>query len=93
MWSIPRLPKRKITMRFTIRDLFLLTLVVAISLGWLVDHWRAAARDAEWERQFQEAVEKLSAADWKEHFFEAPTGPISVNRLPDGERIIATPPG
>lgn len=40
-------------MKFTIRDLFLITLVVAVSLGWLVDRSRLAARDAEWEESFR----------------------------------------
>ena len=75
-------------MKFSIRDLLLVTLVVALGLGWLVDHWRAAARDAAWERQFMDAVKKLSAADWKEHSFETPAGPVTVNRLPDVEELI-----
>jgi hypothetical protein len=27
-------------MRFTIRDLFLVTVIVALALGWVLDHWR-----------------------------------------------------
>ncbi len=29
-------------MRFSIRDLFLITVVVAILVAWWLDHWRAA---------------------------------------------------
>jgi hypothetical protein len=35
-----------------------------------------------------DAVKKLSAADWKEHSFETPAGPVTVNRLPDVEELI-----
>ncbi len=72
-------------MKFSIRDLLLITVIVAVSLGWLVDHWRAAARDAAWERQFEEAMDKLSIADGREHVFDTPGGPWSVNRKPDPE--------
>lgn len=40
-------------MRFTIRDLLLITLVVAVCLGWWIDRSRLAARDAEWEESFR----------------------------------------
>lgn len=78
-------------MRFTIRDLFLITLVVAVSLGWLVDHWRAAARDAEWEKQFGMAMRTLSGESGKEHFFDTPGGPYTVNRRPDPENKLTMP--
>ena len=29
-------------MKFTIRDLFLVTLIAALAVGWGVDHWRQA---------------------------------------------------
>jgi hypothetical protein len=29
-------------MKFSIRDLFLVTMIVALSVGWGVDHWRQA---------------------------------------------------
>ena len=57
--------------RFTIRELFLLTLIVALCVGWVVDHWRLARHDA-W------AVER--AALWQkraamaQHVAEQATG-------------------
>mgnify|MGYP001558878491 CR=1 FL=1 len=40
-------------MKFTTRDLRLITALVAVSLDWLVDRKRMAARDAEWEESFR----------------------------------------
>ena len=36
-------------MKFTIRDLFLVTMIVALALGWGIDHWQLSGvkRDAE----------------------------------------------
>ena len=36
-------------MRFTTRELFLLTLIVALCLGWGLDHWRLAGMCADWQ--------------------------------------------
>jgi hypothetical protein len=36
-------------MRFSIRDLLLLTVIVAISTGWAIDRWRLAKRAKELE--------------------------------------------
>lgn len=72
-------------MRFTIRDLFLLTLVVALAAGWWVDRSSLARRDAEWEEQFAESMRLLSRDSKKEYFFNTPGGPYSVNRRPDPE--------
>ena len=44
-------------MRFTIRDLLLLTLVVGLAVGWGVDHWAMAS--AEWR---EKAVYRSGAA-------------------------------
>ena len=68
-------------MRFTIRDLLLVTLVVALGLGWLVDHWRAAARDAEWEKAFQEPINALRPYVRETMSFSSPSGGCSV--IPD----------
>ena len=73
-------------MKFTIRDLFLLTLVVAIAAGWWVDRSSLARRDAEWEEQFRHALWLLSKESGKELFFDTPSGPYTVNRSPDPER-------
>jgi hypothetical protein len=61
-------------MKFTIRDLFLLTLVVALALGWLVDHWRASAREAQWERAFEQSLQALSKLSQKDTDFDTPSG-------------------
>ncbi|MCE9525391.1 MAG: hypothetical protein K8R36_04990 [Planctomycetales bacterium] len=29
-------------MKFSIRDLFLVTVIAALTLGWAIDHWRSA---------------------------------------------------
>ena len=47
-------------MRFSIRDLFLVTVIVALGLGWLVDRRAAGARERSWEQAFQKALERLS---------------------------------
>lgn len=79
-------------MKFTIRDLLLLTLVVALGLGWLVDHGRAIKREAEWEEQFGDVVRLLSKESNIERTFHAPNGGIwSVNRKPDPESGTGTP--
>jgi hypothetical protein len=36
-------------MKFSMRDLFLLTLVVALAFGWLVDHWQYDSKFKEGE--------------------------------------------
>jgi hypothetical protein len=69
-------------MRFTIRDLFLITALVAISLGWLIDHWRAVAREAAWEREFSRALQALSKRGVEKTIpFETPIGTWKV--VPD----------
>ena len=70
-------------MNFSIRDLFLVTAVVALGLGWLVDHWRAAARDAAWKESFRNALSGLSFEIQTEHTFESPDGPWTMNRTRD----------
>mgnify|MGYP003525936560 CR=1 FL=1 len=46
--------------RFTIRDVLWLTVMVALGVGWLLEHRRAAARDSAWQNSFQSALEQLS---------------------------------
>jgi len=45
--------------RFTIRDVLWLTVVVALGVGWMVEHRRAAAREAAWETCFESALKQL----------------------------------
>lgn len=65
-------------MRFTIREMLLVTLVVAVLLGWLVDHWQAAANasanDAAWEKCFDAAAQHISNFARKGASFETPAG-------------------
>jgi hypothetical protein len=70
-------------MRFSIRDLLLVTLVVALALGWLVDHWRASGKDAEWEKAFQQPLNALRPYIHETLSFETPNGPWRV--IPDHE--------
>jgi len=70
-------------MKFTIRDLLLITFIVAVSLGWLVDHWRAAARDAKWKVCFYRALDALSSSDRQQRELDTPDGPITVYRKPE----------
>jgi len=46
-------------MKFTIRDLFLVTMIVALVLGWLVDHRRAAAAKHEVEKDASALANQL----------------------------------
>ena len=67
-------------MKFTIRDLFLITALVAISLGWFIDHRAAAARERSWVQAFQKALETLSFHVQKEAVtVESPSGPWTVH--------------
>ena len=62
-------------MKFSIRDLLLVTVIVALALGWWVDHRRAVAREAAWEACFQSALEKLSFhAQQEAETFDSPSG-------------------
>jgi hypothetical protein len=51
-------------MRFTLRDLFLVTTIVAVTAGWGVDRWRQAANyrrlDVEFQKQQTEWAAELS---------------------------------
>jgi hypothetical protein len=77
------LPRRILavhSMKFSIRDLFLTTFVIALGLGWLVDHAqfavRQAAREKAWEKSFRKALEELPKRDCNTevYSFESPTG-------------------
>ena len=65
-------------MKFSIREILLVTLVVAVLLGWLVDHWRAAAREAAWERVFSQSLNALSELVQEDMGFDTPDGPWRV---------------
>lgn len=62
-------------MKFSIRDLMLVTVIVALAVGWGVDHRRAAARDAAWKACFQAALEQLAShVQQEEATFDTPSG-------------------
>jgi hypothetical protein len=61
-------------MKFTIREMLLVTLVAGVLLGWLVDHWRSAGRDAAWEKSFEAAAQHISNFARKGASFETPSG-------------------
>lgn len=67
-----------------------MTLIVALAAGWIVDHRRAAQREAEWEERFAESLRLLSRDSKGEYFFDTPSGPWSVNRKPDPESYLLT---
>ena len=76
--------------RFTIRDVLWLTVVVALAVGWGVQHRRAAAREAAWETCFQSALERLSSRVQEEpETFDSPSGvwrihcTVGVEKLPN----------
>ena len=73
-------------MKFSIRDLLLITVIVAVALGWLVDRSRLAARDVEWEKCFSKAMVSLSFEIATEHTFDTPNGVWTVNRTRDDAR-------
>jgi len=49
-------------MRFTIRDLLWLMVVVALSVGWWLDHRRLSVSYANWNEQITEAVKNTIRA-------------------------------
>ena len=49
-------------MKFSIRDMLLLTMIVALILGWWLDHWRHASEDSvQHARQAQITADLLAA--------------------------------
>jgi hypothetical protein len=66
--------------RFTIRDVLWLTVVVALGVGWGVEHRRAAARDAAWEKCFQSALQQLAFHVQQEPAtFDTPSGKWEIH--------------
>ena len=47
-------------MKFSLRDLLLVTVIVALAVGWLVDHWRQATTEAAIRQSQRKAEEQLT---------------------------------
>jgi len=80
-------------MKFTIRDLMFVMLLVGVSLGWLVDHQRAAKKQAEWEALFDDAMSELSVRSAGDYTFDPPIGRVTVDRKPSSPAASAQPGG
>ena len=50
-------------MKFSIRDLFLVTVCVALSLGWLVDSWQRTVREEALKKASEMAEKKFSVLE------------------------------
>ena len=50
-------------MRFSIRDLFLVTVIVALGLGWLVDSWQRTIREDALKKANEIAEKKFSVLE------------------------------
>lgn len=72
-------------MRFSVRELLLVTLVVAVVLGWCIDRSALSRKSAEWEKAFAEPLRQLATVSKDERTFDTPSGPWTVNRRPDPE--------
>jgi hypothetical protein len=57
-------------MKFTIREMLLVIVVVAVLLAWLIDHRAAVGRERAWQQAFHKALESLS--------FHVQTDPVTV---------------
>ncbi len=71
--------------------MMLVIAVVAVLLGWLIDHRAAAGRERSWEQAFQQALETLSFHVQKDAVtVESPKGPwtlhCTVGASPDHDK-------
>ena len=67
--------------RFSIRELMLVTLVVAMGVGWWLDHRCIAAREKHWRREAVDLAEQLQNS-----------GESAVITFPGGTRSITLIP-
>lgn len=71
-------------MKFTIRDLFLVTVIVALAVGWAVDHWQYSSADRELLREIKE--ERRRIGEWQSY------PPINLkNEFPNSVPPAANP--
>ena len=61
-------------MKFSIRDLFLVTVIVALVLGWGIDHSHAANREAHWRHMAVDFALKLAGVTDKPVEIMTPSG-------------------
>jgi hypothetical protein len=47
--------------KLTLRELFAIVTIVALALGWWVDHWRLVKRDREEHERFYRVISELTA--------------------------------
>lgn len=52
-------------MKFSIRDLLQVTLMVALAVGWALDHWQYSAADRDLLRQIKE--EQRKSREWRSY--------------------------
>jgi hypothetical protein len=79
-------------MKFTIREMLLITLVAAVLLGWYAYHRRMVARDAAWEKAFERLANELTTASEtipREFGIDTPNGPWRIWQKP----VLPLPPG
>ena len=69
-------------MRFTIRDLFWLMLVVALGVAWWVDREAAAARERRWREGVVNLVDDLEKTTGHKGRFTTPDGDVIGYPLP-----------
>jgi hypothetical protein len=76
---------------FSIRDLLLVTVIVALAVGWWVDHWHSQAR----ERILQGNVKTLKPYARQSlnvnRIAEVPDGRLTVQEISDGVRTVTIP--
>jgi len=77
-------------MKFTIRDLFLVTMIVALALAWGVDHWKT-------HRRLKQVEDALKVVDWQVNEngeLDRDTLPHAIRDLSDSEyrKLVPDPP-
>jgi hypothetical protein len=68
-------------MKFSIRDLFLVTVIVAMALGWGLDHWRQANQNRHEREVNKKMVDWVESRQWVE---------LGGDGLPMPERLPST---
>jgi len=58
----------KLPFRFSIRDLFAATLVIALVVGWLLDHYALLRKVETWEFRATVCAKALEARGWNVRF-------------------------